>query len=85
MKASEVDWNIRRRGRAWRKDALRRWELAPEKIEMVRGKLFYTKEQRLVMLGMLLENLGVDAAVGIGDAKVWRDAVAALPSRGKRT
>lgn len=74
-----VDWKFRRRGRAWRKDALRRWELTPEKIEMAEGKLFYTDEQRLLMLGMLIENVGVDAVVRMGDAQVWRDAVAALP------
>ena len=46
---------------------------------MVDGKLFNTDEQRLLMLGMLLENLGADAAVRLGDPQVWRDAVAALP------
>ena len=45
---------------------------------MVGGKLFDTDEQRLVMLGMLLENLGADAAVGLGDPEVWRKAVSAL-------
>ena len=80
MKASLIDWNIRRKGHAWGKEALRRWELTPQKIEMAHGKLFYTDEQRLLMLGMLLENLGVDAAVRLGNVQVWRDAVAALPS-----
>ena len=32
------------------------------------------------MLGLLLENLGVDAAVRLGNVQMWRDAVAALPS-----
>jgi hypothetical protein len=73
-----VKWQIRRKGRTWRKEALARWQLTPEKIEMAHGKLFYTDEQRLIMLGMLLENVGVDAAVQLGDPKVWRAAVAAL-------
>jgi len=77
-KATRVDWNIGRAGRSWRAEAMRRWELTPEKIEMVDGKLFYSDEQRLLMLGMLLENLGVDAAVRLGDPQVWQDAVAAL-------
>ena len=37
---------------------MRRWELTPEKIEMVDGQLFDREEQRLLMLGMLLENAG---------------------------
>jgi hypothetical protein len=81
-RATKIHWDIRRRGRSWKKEALSRWELTPEKIEMARGKLFYTDEQRLPMLGMLLENLGVDAAVRLGDAQVWRDAIADLPSGG---
>jgi hypothetical protein len=55
--------------------------LRPEKIEMVSGKLFYNDEQRLMMLGMLLENLGVDAAVRMGDPNIWREAIEALPKR----
>ena len=35
-------------------------------------------EERLQMLGLLLENVGVDAAVRLGDPQVWRDAVAEL-------
>ena len=31
------------------------------------------------MLGLLLENVGADAAVHLGDPEVWREAVAALP------
>jgi hypothetical protein len=63
---------------------MQRWELTPEKIEMVSGRLFDTDEQRLAMLGMLLENLGADAAVGLGDPDVWRQAVAALAPKGRR-
>src|SRR6184192_3142690 len=76
--AYSIDWDIRRKGRHWRKEAMRRWELAPEKIEMVDGQLLWSKEDRLLMLGMPLENVGVDAAVRLGDAKVWREAVAGL-------
>jgi len=81
MRSRDVDWGIRRRGRAWVKNALERWELTPRKIEMVSGKLFYNDEQRLMMLGMLLENLGVDAAVRMGDPNIWREAIEALPKR----
>jgi hypothetical protein len=82
-KVNQVNWKIRRRGRAWRNEAMRRWELTPEKIEMVKGRLFNDNEARQMMLGLLLENVGVDAAVRLGDPQVWRAAVAAL-SRSKK-
>jgi hypothetical protein len=73
-------WDIRREGRAWGGgEAHPRYELTPEKIEMIDGKLFWTDEERLTMLGLLLENVGMDAAVRLGDARLWREAVADLP------
>lgn len=76
-----VDWDIRRAGRAWRGDEARaRWELTPEKFEMWEGKVFFSNQQRLLLLGLLLENVGVDAAVQLGDPRVWKDAVAARTS-----
>ena len=42
------------------------------------GKIFWDDEQRLRMLGLLLEQLGADAAVQLGDPQVWRDAVAEI-------
>ena len=70
---------ISRRGRAWRSgEALARYELAPEKIEMVDGKLFNDDAERMTMLAMLLENRGADAAVRLGSPVVWREAVARL-------
>jgi hypothetical protein len=80
---ADVTWDIRREGRAWREEALDRYYMTPEKIEMVDGKLFDYDEQRLTMLALLLENVGVDAVVKLGDPEVWRAAVADLPSKGK--
>ena len=72
-----VNWDIRRNGRAWSDDeAEDRWQLTPEKFEMMDGRLFFDDEQRLQLLGLLLENVGADAAVRLGDPKVWRAAVA---------
>ena len=74
-----VDWDIRREGRAWTGDeALQRLELTPEKFEMNKGRLFWGEDERLLLLGLLLENVGVDAAIRLGDPKVWRAAVAEL-------
>ena len=72
-------WEIRRSGRVWvRGEAFERFQLTPEKIEMADGLLFLDEEDRLTMLGLLLENVGADAAVRLGDAAVWREAVARL-------
>jgi hypothetical protein len=75
----DVDWDIRRKGRAWGANAFKRLELTPEKFEMYKGKLFWSDRERLLLLGLLLENVGVDAAVRLGDPKVWREAVSDLP------
>jgi hypothetical protein len=56
-----------------------RYQRTPEKIEMVKGRLFWSDEDRLTMLGLLLENVGADAAVRLGDPAVWKAAVAELP------
>ena len=56
-----------------------RYALTPEKIEMINGKLFGSDDERLALLALLLENVGADQAVRLGDPAVWRAAVAALP------
>ena len=74
-----IAWDIRRTGRAWTAtEARQRWELTPEKFEMYQGRLFWDDEQRLLLLGLLLENVGVDRAIRLGNSSVWRDAIAAL-------
>lgn len=73
-----VAWNIGRDGRAWGEEAMDRYYLAPEKIELIEGQLFGTEEERLTMLALLLENVGADKAVRLGDAAVWRAAIDAL-------
>jgi hypothetical protein len=75
-----MNWDIRRQGRTWAgTEALERFELAPEKFEMNRGRLFWNDEQRVLLLGLLLENVGVDVAVRLGNPDVWREAIAELP------
>jgi hypothetical protein len=76
---TEVNWDIRREGRAWTaNEAMPRYNLTPEKFEMCQGKLFWSDEDRLNMLGLMLENVGADQAVRLGDPAVWKAAVAAL-------
>ena len=75
----EVRWDIQRKGRAWSPEEwnLRR-ELTPNKNELSRGRLYYSDEALLNMLALLLENIGADRAVRLGDPRVWRAAIAAL-------
>ncbi len=75
---TEIDWDIRNEGRSWRDEAMERYALTPEKLEMVDGKLLWSDEDRELLLGLLLENVGADRAVQFGDPKVWRAAVAKL-------
>ena len=76
-----VDWDIRREGRSWTAEEVEtRYSLSPEKIELIQGKLFWSEEERLTMIGLLLENVGVDKVVRLGDPQVWREAVSRLES-----
>jgi hypothetical protein len=75
----QIEWNIQREGRAWTGDEWNaRRELTPEKIEMIHGKLFWCDEDRLAMIALLLENVGVDQVVRMGNPEVWREAIDAL-------
>jgi hypothetical protein len=71
-------WDIRREGRSWGREALARYALAPEKIEMIAGKLLASDDERLTLLALLLENVGANEAVRLGDPDVWRAAIAVL-------
>lgn len=78
------EFEIRREGRRWSpEEARRKWpvwsyphEDLPQKLELLDGKIFLSDGQRLTMLGWMLEQLGADAAVRLGDLDVWRAAVA---------
>ena len=80
MEKNQIEWDIRRKGHAWGNAAMRVY-LAdyPEKPEVVDGKLFWSEEDRLNVLALLLENVGVDKAVRLGSREVWKAAVKALP------
>ncbi|HEX9918167.1 MAG TPA: hypothetical protein VGA87_03315 [Pyrinomonadaceae bacterium] len=72
------EWNIRREGRVWTGEEFeKRAYQAPEKIEFVAG-IFTNEEERLTVLAMLLENLGIDRAVRLGNPADWKAAVAEL-------
>jgi hypothetical protein len=76
---SDAAWDIRREGRQWNADeALSRFALTPEKFEMYQGKLFWSEADRVTLLALLLENVGADRAVRLGNPDVWRGAVQEL-------
>jgi hypothetical protein len=61
-----IDRDIRREGRRWSHEEFdQRIYHAPEKIEFV-GGIFDSDRQRLNVLGMVLENLGIDRAIRFG-------------------
>jgi hypothetical protein len=77
---SKLRWDIRNEGRAWDKgEAWERFELVPEKFEMLQGQLSLSQEERENLLGVLLELIGADHAVQLGGPDVWRTAIAKLP------
>ena len=74
----ETEWDIRREGWEWRGDVFDdRIYKAPRKIEF-RGGIFMNEADRLTVLAMLLENLGIDKAVRLGNSMDWRAALADL-------
>jgi hypothetical protein len=76
--APPIAWDIRREGRAWTAEEFpaRADRLLGVDIEISEGKLFGSEKTMLLILGMLLENLGIDAAVRLGDLSRWKEAIA---------
>ncbi|HZE64965.1 MAG TPA: hypothetical protein VE056_13865 [Pyrinomonadaceae bacterium] len=71
-------WDIRREGRVWSHEEFeRRIYQAPGKIEF-KGGIFIYEEDRLTVLAMLLENLGIDKAVQLGNLEDWKAAISEL-------
>ncbi len=76
-----IDWDIRRKGRLWSHEEFdQRIYQAPEKIEFVDG-MFGSDRERLIVLGMLLENLGIDRAIRFGKIEDWKAAIADLEKK----
>ena len=74
-------WEIRREGRRWSNEEFdQRIYQAPEKIEYV-GGIFASERERLNVLGMLLENLGIDKVVRFGRLEDWKAAIEDLEKK----
>jgi hypothetical protein len=75
----EIRWDIRREGRKWRGgESVARFEAVPHRFEVIDGELLWSDEERLIMLATMLESVGLDRAVRLGDPQLWREAVATL-------
>ncbi len=73
-----ICWDIRREGRRWSSDEFEgRIREAPETIEYA-GGIFGSDRQRLIVLAMLLENLGIDRVVRFGRLEDWKAAISDL-------
>ena len=72
-----IVWDIHREGRSWTADefTVRADRLIELKFEIYRGRLFWNEETRRMVLGMLLENVGIDATVRMGDPARWKEAI----------
>ncbi len=76
-----IDWDIRREGCRWSHEEFdQRIYQAPEKIEYVDG-IFASERERLNVLGMLLENLGIDKVIRFGKLEDWNAAIADLEKK----
>ena len=64
----------------WTADRFTAWrDGLPEKWELLAGQISGGNEDELLhMLAGLLEHIGADRAVQLGDPQVWRRAVAKL-------
>jgi hypothetical protein len=76
-RGTSMEFNIQRQGRKWSRTEIepKYRNLCPEKIELIEGRMFWTDEQRLNMLALLLENVRMDAAVKLGDPALWKQAI----------
>jgi hypothetical protein len=76
-----INWDIRREGRIWSHEEFdERINQAPEKIEFVNG-IFAGHRERQIVLGMLLENLGIDRVVQFGRLEDWKASIEELEKK----
>lgn len=77
--AAPIAWDIQCEGRPWTPEefAARTNRLHGVEFEVSGGKLFGSEKTRRLILGMLLENVGMDAVIRLGDLARWKEAVLA--------
>lgn len=69
-------FDIRTVGRRWTdEEAAVLHDELPGRLEMVNGMLCLDEEQRLLLLGALLEHVGTERAVRLGPFRSWKQAI----------
>lgn len=69
-------WRYTREGRSWPiEEALKKHDLLPGRLEMVKGQLCCFEDERQVLLQALIETMGMDAALQFGEPELWRAAI----------
>jgi hypothetical protein len=70
-------FDIRTVGRRWTAEEVRViHDELPGRLEMANGMLCLDEEQRLLLLGALLEHVGTERAVRLGPLGAWKQAIA---------
>ncbi len=77
MTTKRIGYNICRKGHAITGGA--ETLLTVPTAEMTKGRLFNSDKDRLHVLALLLESVGIDAAIRIGPPELWRQAIEELP------
>lgn len=73
-----MEWQIGRTGKNWTgPEVLQKLNQLPGRLELVDGKLCFNEEERRTLLAGLLENVGMDEVLTLGDIQDWREALAA--------
>lgn len=71
-----TSWDIGLEGRQWTGEELStREDAVPAGIELIRGQILWSEDERLTLLAMLLEIVGARAAVRMGSPEVWKRAL----------
>ena len=72
----ESPWDVDLEGRPWTVDEWHaRGDALPEKFELIEGRLFWSREERLALLAALLENVGLVEAVRLAPKDRWLAAL----------
>lgn len=71
-----MQWDIRREPRRWNSDEISsRLELTPDFFEVIDGEMLCSDEHRLNLLGVVLEQVGIDAALRLASKELWLEAL----------
>lgn len=71
------EFDIRTVGRHWTDEEMASLhDDLPGRLEILNGLLCFDEDQRLLLLGALLEHVGTERAVRVGPLSAWKAAVA---------